>query len=42
MENGEKKIAINLGQNHFDDEITVETQDHAVLNMKLSYSGSFL
>lgn len=42
MENGEKRIAINLGQNHFDDEITVETQDHAVLNMKLSYSGSFL
>jgi len=41
-EAGEKRIAINLGQNHFDDEITVETQDHAVLNMKLSYSGSFL
>jgi len=41
VEGGEKRIAINLGQNHYDDEIIVETQDHAVLNMKLSYTGSF-
>jgi len=38
----EKSISLLLGQNNFDDEIIVETQDHAALKLVLSYSGQFI
>lgn len=40
-ENAEKVICLPLGQNMFEDEIIVVTQDHASLIMKLSYSAHF-
>jgi len=42
QEGYEKKICIPLGQNNFDDEIIVVTQDHAALRLSLSYSGQFI
>lgn len=41
VENQEKLVAVPLGQNTFEDEIIIETQDHAALIAKLSYCAHF-
>ena len=41
-ENHEVVIALPLGQTNFDDEIIVETNDHASLIIQLNYAGQFI
>lgn len=41
-ENAEQLIAISLGQTNFEDQIAVETNDHASIILHLSYNGHFV
>merc|ERR1712032_1024053 len=40
-ENALQLLCLPLGQNNFEDEITVETNDHASMSLRLSYSAHF-
>lgn len=41
-ENQEQVISMPLGQSNFEDEIVVETNDHASIILHLSYAGNFI
>lgn len=42
VENREQYLAISLGQTNFEDQIVVETNDHASIVLHLSYNGHFV